>query len=139
MAMCRLAVEGDPLFETNDIELQRPGLSFTIDTTRELKQRGWTNVSWLIGADTVPKLPTWHESVALLAEVQFIVMDRPGSPLDWSLIPQSLQVLRSQVVIIPLIEISASEIRSRVKDGRSVRYLTPDPVANYIANLGLYR
>lgn len=139
LAMCRLAVEGDPLFETNDVELRRSGPSFTIDTARELKRQGWATVSWLIGADTIPKLPTWHESHALLPEVEFIVMDRPGSPLDWSLIPKPLQVLRSQVVVLPLIEISASEIRSRIHDGKSVRYLTPDAVANYIAQRGLYR
>jgi nicotinate (nicotinamide) nucleotide adenylyltransferase len=85
LAMCRLAVEGDPLFETNDIELHRSSPSFTIDTARELKRRGWPSVSWLIGGDVVPTLPSWHESFALLAEVQFIVMERPGSTLDWNL------------------------------------------------------
>ncbi len=75
--MCRLAVEGDPLFETNDIELRRSGPSYTIDTARELKRQGWSSVAWLIGSDTLPQLPTWHESHALLAELEFIVMERP--------------------------------------------------------------
>jgi nicotinate-nucleotide adenylyltransferase len=140
LAMCRLAIEGDPLFEADNIELQRSSPSFTIDTVRELNRRGgWENISWLIGGDMVPTLPTWHEPSALLAEVQFIVMDRPGSRLDWNLLPKSLQVLKSQAVVPPLIEISASEIRSRIHDGRSVRYLTPDAVANYIVDRGLYR
>jgi nicotinate-nucleotide adenylyltransferase len=137
--MCRLAVLNDPLFEVNDIELQRHGPSFTVDTARELRRQGWKNVPWLIGADTVATLPSWHDPLNLLADVEFIVMERPGSPIDWSLTPQPFQVLRSQTVVLPLIEISASEIRSRVQDGRSLRYLTPDAVINYIADGGLYR
>ena len=139
LAMCRLATEGDPFFETSDIELLRSGPSYTIDTARELKRQGWPGVAWLIGGDTIAKLPTWHEPLALLAEIQFVVMGRPNSPLDWSTIPKPYQVLRTGLVVAPLIEISASEIRSRIQDGRSVRYLTPDDVANYIASYGLYR
>jgi nicotinate-nucleotide adenylyltransferase len=139
LAMCRLAVEADPLFEVNDVELKRSGPSFTIDTARELKRQAWPDVSWLIGGDTVDKLPSWHEALNLLAEVRFVIMGRPGSSIDWSLLPEPYQVLKSQVFVIPLIEISASEIRSRLYDGRSVRYLTPDPVTAYISNRGLYR
>jgi nicotinate-nucleotide adenylyltransferase len=139
LAMCQLAVEGDPLFEINDIERRRSGPSYTIDTIRNLKQEGWPDISWLIGGDTVPQLPTWHEISALLAEVTFIVMDRAGSGLDWSLLAEPYQVLRSQSVVLPLIEISATEIRHRIQDGRSMRYLTPTAVAKYIADHGLYR
>jgi nicotinate-nucleotide adenylyltransferase len=139
LTMCRLAIEGDWLFETSDIELRMAGPSFTIETARELKRQGWTSVSWLIGGDTVKNLPTWHESGALLAEIEFVVMDRPGSPIDWNALPPMYQVLRSCAVMLPLIEISASDIRSRIRDERPVRYLTPDPVVKYIADNGLYR
>lgn len=139
LAMCRLAVADDPLFETNDVELRRSGPSFTIDTARELKRQGWPNVPWLIGGDTVANLPSWHDPLNLLAEVDFIVMDRPGTQIDWTLIAKPYQVLRSRVVVLPLIEISASAIRARIHDGQSVRYLTPDSVAHYIAQHGLYR
>jgi nicotinate-nucleotide adenylyltransferase len=139
LAMCRLAVGGDILFDVDPIELTRNGPSYTLDTARELRRRGWGKISWLIGADTVPLLPEWHEPDSLLDEVSFVVMARPGYELDWSALPPKLQGLQSAVVEAPRIEISASEIRRRVAAGRSIRYLTPPPVEEYIARHGLYR
>ena len=139
LAMCRLAVQGDPLFEVDDLELTRSGPSYTIETARQLRRRGWNDVHWLIGADTVPLLPDWHEPDALLQEVTFVVMARPGHVLDWPMLPAYLQALANNVVAAPLIEISASDIRRRLAAGRPIRYLTPPPVEEYIARNGLYR
>ena len=61
LQMCRLAVEGVAGFEVEDLEIRREGPSFTLDTVRELKKRGWDEVPWLIGADMLQLLPTWHE------------------------------------------------------------------------------
>lgn len=139
LAMCRLAVEGDSMFDVDDLELTRKGRSYTIDTARQLRGRGWQEVHWLIGADTVPLLPEWHEPDALLHEVSFVVMERPGYDLDWASLPAPLQSLRANVVGGPRIEISASDIRRRVAAGRSIRYLTPPAVENYLLRNGLYR
>ena len=139
LAMCRLAVQGDEGFEVDDVEIAREGPSYTIDTARELCSRGWPEIHWLIGADMVSLLPKWHESDALLREVAFVVMARPGHPLDWASLPSAVQPLRSQVVIAPLIEISATDIRTRVAAGRSIDYLTPPSVCEYIAHHHLYR
>jgi nicotinate-nucleotide adenylyltransferase len=139
LAMCRLAVEGDAMFEVNDLELHRAGPSYTIDTVRQLNREGWPEVSWLIGGDTVPQLPSWHQPAALLAEARLVVMARPGWELDWSNIPLPYQVLKSQVFVAPLIEISATEIRRRIQDGRPILYLTPPAVADYITQRRLYQ
>ncbi len=137
--MCRLAVAGDPMFQVDDLETTRPPPSYTIDTVREFKRRGWTEVHWLIGADQVASLPQWHEADTLLAETKFVVMARPGWAFDWLSLPTPFRSLCEQVVSAPLIEISSTEIRRRVVNGRSIRYLTPDAVADRIRECGLYQ
>jgi nicotinate-nucleotide adenylyltransferase len=136
--MCHLAVAGCDGFEVNDLETKRTGPSYTIDTARELKRQGWPNVSWLIGADMVSSLPTWHEPDALMAEVEFVVLARPGWALDWETLPPHFRSLRDRVVEAPLIEISATEIRRRVAAGLPIDFLTPGPVVRYIHEAELY-
>ena len=143
LAMCRLAVEASAdstdLFEVCDIELGRVGTSFTIDTARILTQQGLGPVYWLIGGDTVPQLPTWHEPQALLREIHFIITERPAWPIVWQALAPEYQALRAGVVAVPQIEISATDIRRRLTVGRSIDYLTPQPVVSYIREKGLYR
>jgi nicotinate-nucleotide adenylyltransferase len=139
LAMCRLAVQGSSLFGADDLELRRGGPSFTIDTVRELKRRGESEVHWLIGADMVQILPQWHEPEALLAETRFVLMARPGWSFDWNRLPPPYRSLCEQVVTTPLIEISATGIRNRVAAGQSVNYLLPEAVVKYIEQRGLYR
>ena len=137
--MCQLAVVGCDGFEVNDLETKRTGPSYTIDTVRALKQQGWKRVSWLIGADMVRILPTWHEPDALMAEVDFVLMARPGWSFDWETLPPAFQKLREKVVEAPLIDISATEIRRRVGAGLPIDFLTPAPVVQHIHSAGLYR
>jgi nicotinate-nucleotide adenylyltransferase len=139
LEMCRRAVAGDPVFEVSDIEVQREGPSYTIETALELRRQGWDQVAWLIGADMVAILPQWHRPLDLLREVELIIAARPGWPLDWEALPEPFRGLRRQVVEAPLIDISATTIRRRVGAGLSIRYLTPQPICDYIASQGLYR
>jgi nicotinate-nucleotide adenylyltransferase len=139
LAMCRSAIAGDTLFEVDDIELNRLGPSYTIDTARELQRRGWPEVAWLIGADMARFLPHWHESTTLLAEVQFVLMARPGWSFDWLTMPAEYRHLERHVVQTPLIEISSTDIRERVSQGKDIAYLTPPAVADYIRQRELYR
>ena len=139
LAMCRLAAAADPLFDVSDVELRRSGPSYTLETAREFKRQGWSHVAWLIGADMVPILPTWHRPYDLLREVELVVMARPGWSMDWQALPEAFRTLEANVVEAPLIDISATTIRRRVAQGRSIRYLTPEAVCDYIAAHGLYR
>jgi len=139
LTMCRLAAETVTGFDVDNIEMRRAGPSFTIDTARELRQRGWDRVSWLIGADQVRQLPTWRNPQALLREVDFYVIARPGWEFDWERLPAEFRVLRERVVEAPLVDISATDIRRRVAAGESIDDLVPAPVARYIEAKALYR
>ena len=138
LAMCRLAVEGDPLFAVSELELLRTGPSYTIDTIRQLRDEGWSRVNWLIGADMLQILPKWHEPQALLAGAHFVVIARPGWTFDWETMPAEYRPLKNNVVTAPLLDISATGIRRRIAAGRSIRYLVPEPVRDYIAQHRLY-
>jgi len=138
LKLCELAIEGDPLFEVSDIELKRSGPSYTIDTIRELKAKGWPTIHWLIGADMVQILPKWREPEALLTEANLILLARPGWSFDWQNLPPIYRQLQTSVVQAPLIDISATDIRHRVRQGRPIDYLTPPAVVNYIRAQRLY-
>ncbi len=139
LEMARLAVADDPLFVVDDIELKRTGPSYTIDTVRLLRGSGWSEIAWLIGADMAIYLPHWHAAVQLLAEVHFVLMARPGWSFDWAVMPPEYRHLEAHVVQTPLIDISSTEIRRRIAAGRSVEYMTPPRVIEYIERSGLYR
>lgn len=139
LAMCNIVAAEDRLFQVCDIEIRRSGPSYTLDTARELRQAGMEKVSWLIGADMLNFLPQWHESLQLLKEVNFVVMARPGFVFEWTKLPAPFQVLRDHVVEAPLIDVSATEIRRRVRAGEPIDELVPPAVARYIEEHCLYR
>jgi nicotinate-nucleotide adenylyltransferase len=139
LEMCRLAAKDDPLFAVDDLEIRRSTPSYTIDTARQLRQRGWKEINWLIGADMLNDLPNWHQPAALLREVNFVVMARPGYEFDWDKLPAEFQVLRTQLVSAPHIDVSATDIRRRIAVGQSIHGLLPNVVEDYIRRKGLYR
>lgn len=137
--MCRIATEGDPLFEVSDIELRRSGPSYTIDTVHSLRAQGYKEVSWLIGADMLMLLPMWHRSRELIHEADMLVMNRPGCVIEWEKLPKEFRALEANLVDAPLVDISATDIRERIRAGKSVVGLLPEPVIRYIDEKGLYR
>jgi nicotinate-nucleotide adenylyltransferase len=84
-------------------------------------------------------LPTWHQPVALIQEARLLIMARPGWTFDWDSLGPQFQALREQVVQVPQIDISATEIRQRVRTGLPIDYLTPPAVCRYIHDRKLYR
>jgi nicotinate-nucleotide adenylyltransferase len=139
LRMCQLAVAGSAMFDVDDLELFRSGPSFTIETAQQLLQRpGFGAVNWLIGADTVSQLPSWHRPLELIKLVNFIIMARPGYSIDWTSLPNEYRPLERNVLTVPLIQISACEIRQRVRGGLSIDYLTPRTVIEYIVEHQLY-
>jgi nicotinate-nucleotide adenylyltransferase len=138
LAMCQAVAHWDSLFEVESLELGRAGPSYTLDTVRELRRGGADRISWLIGADMLQILPQWHRAEELLHEVDFVIARRPGYDIDWAALPDPFQVLRPNVVTAPLLDVSASDIRRRIRAGRPIRYLVPPEVETYLFDHDVY-
>lgn len=148
LAMARLAIEGNPRLLVDDREMRRSGPSWTIDTIREVlaENQGTERIAWIIGADSLPELTLWRDIEELLELVDFVTAVRPGTDVQAaleSLRPklggERVKRLADGVILMPRMEISSTDIRARVAAGRSIRYLVPDAVADYIADHGLYK
>jgi nicotinate-nucleotide adenylyltransferase len=129
LAMLRAAIKGQPEFEVDECELRRSPPSYTIDTVEEIRRReGGAAIYCLIGEDNVEQLQLWHRFAELEKMVHFVVLDRSGK-----------QPSHSYEVILRRIDISATEIRRRVAQNESIRYLVPDSVEAIIQQEKLYR
>ena len=106
---------------------------------RQLKAQGHHHIEWLIGADMLAILPQWHQARDLIREASILILARPGFDLKWDSLPPDFQFLQKNVVPGPLINISATDIRNRVKLGQNIDDLVPPGVASYIREQGLYR
>ena len=135
--MIKLAVRGNPSFRVSDIEIKRGGISYTLDTLRQIT--GQLNkgdaLFWFIGMDNLIDFPNWHQPEEILKLCKLIVFARKGFEVE-DVEPH----LREQVLFseAPLIEISSSTIRERVKKGLSICYFVPEPVRKYIQKYRLY-
>ncbi len=147
MRMVELAVEGNPAFEASRIELDRQGPSYTLTTVRELRRTLGQDAELflVLGGDSVHDIATWWRAEELVREADVIAFERPGYSLDSDLVELAHRFgehwaskVRALKVHAPLIGISATEIRERVRDGRSIRYLVPEPVREYILAHKLY-
>jgi nicotinate-nucleotide adenylyltransferase len=129
LEMLRRAIEHESRFTIDDCELHRPPPSFTIDTVEDIQRRmRETELFYFIGEDNIAGLTSWHRFNELEKLVQFVVLDRRG-----------FKSSTTYPVIRRHIDISATEIRKRVADGRSIRYLVPDAVAEIIRREELYK
>lgn len=129
LAMVRAAIAEEPGFEVDDTEITRGGTSYTVDTVLSVRAREPdAELFWLIGQDHVRELPKWHRYTELCELVTFAVFTRrDGDPL-----PEHLPRVTRQI------DISATDIRSRVANGLSIRYLVPESVRELIAQNRLY-
>jgi nicotinate-nucleotide adenylyltransferase len=130
-AMLDLAVAGARGFAVERSELGRSGPSYTVDTLEALRAAepgiGWTV---LLGADAAADLPLWHRAADLPGLARIVVFARPGVT-----VPRAAGI---EVIEVPAIDISATAIRRRLREGRSVRYWVPDAVAEYMVRHRLY-
>ena len=149
LAMLKLAVEGQGIFDVSDVEIARSGPSYTIDTLHELHLRhAQARPAWVIGADMLADLPKWRRAKELVEQFDLVIAPRPmdGVKLETALEnverffgPEHAQRLRQSVVRTPLIEISSTDIRRRIARGKSIAYLVPAAVNRYIIEHDLYR
>ncbi len=145
--MVRLAITGETLFEFSDYDLTRDGPSFTIDTvTHFCKVKGpHVELHWIIGADSLAELTSWYRVPELVDACRIVTAARPGwDTIDWAplhavLSDAQVAALQAGVLQTPRIDISSTDIRRRVREGQSIRYLVPDSVQEYIETRALYR
>ncbi|MFL5342365.1 MAG: nicotinate-nucleotide adenylyltransferase [Gemmataceae bacterium] len=144
--MIRLAIAGNPMFRVEELEKDRPGPSFTVDTLTELHQRQPADeLHLIVGSDCLPDLPSWREPARILGLAKLIVAVRPGWPvwpqeqLRAALRLPAEELVHEQIVTLPLIDIASRDLRRRFSEGRSGRYFVPHAVLAYIADKGLYR
>jgi nicotinate-nucleotide adenylyltransferase len=143
--MTVLAANSNPYFEVSNIEMNRNGYTYTLDTIKELNKYYGKEVELLFitGADALLEIETWYKVDELLKLCSFVAVTRPG--YDKSKLEQKLQFLQSKynaelfIVDVPGLNISSTDIRERVFAGSSIRYLVPEAVEQYIYKSRLYR
>lgn len=137
LAMTRAATSDNDAFTVSEVEIQRAGVSYTVDTVRTLQERH-PNAEFhlIIGSDSLDGLERWHEPDELLARVPFIVFQRPGFAEAPARAGRKGRVAFADA---PLLEISSTEIRKRIRSGRSIRYMVPETVRELIRSRNLYR
>jgi nicotinate-nucleotide adenylyltransferase len=154
LAMVRLAVEGKEGLEASSFELDRGGVSYTIDTLRGLLALPDCTPVFILGMDALLEIETWHDHRSLLREFDLVVVDRPGHDLERlpaslpgdvaaRIVPAGSEPLgaggRIHWLAVEPLPISSSEIRARAAESASLDGLVPPEVARYIQRRGLYR
>lgn len=142
--MLKLAIADNPAFELSSLEVKRPGFSYTVDTVRHLQSVYPDSIIYFImGADALLTIDTWKDYLQLAVSCRFIVVTRPNfiirpsHPVLATLPEKWWEDMRQ--VQIPALDISSTDIRHRVADGRTIKYLLPERVEQYICQNNLYR
>ncbi|GAB4114313.1 MAG: nicotinate-nucleotide adenylyltransferase [Roseiflexaceae bacterium] len=138
--MVHLACQSNPHLIPSDIEIMRSGPSYTVDTLQALSNPE-RDLFFILGADAIAELPRWRQVQRVLELTQIVGVTRAGTLPDQQTLAVTIPELanRLQLVVGPRIDISSTDIRQRVANGRPIRYLTPDPVVAYIASEQLYQ
>jgi nicotinate-nucleotide adenylyltransferase len=143
--MTVLATVTNPYFDVSRIEIDRIGYTYTIDTVTELKK--WipedTIIYFITGADAVHQILAWKDAEKLLSLCEFVAVTRPGYNKDrlFSEVEDLKTRFESKIhfLEVPSLDISSSDIRARIKEENSIKYMLPEEVENYIYKFGLYK
>jgi nicotinate-nucleotide adenylyltransferase len=136
LAMLRLAIEGNGSFDVSSVEVDRGGPSYTADTLKELGGLfPGADFFFIMGEDALADLPNWRRPERIAELATLLVAGRGGAE---AVTPPGLDA-RIEWLHMPVVQISATDIRERVRTGRSIRYLVPTMVEAYIQKHGLYR
>ncbi len=147
LAMLELAIASNPHFSISRVDLDRPGPSYTVDTLRLLRKQ-WGEqaaIYFVIGWDSLEELLTWHDAAGVLQQLTHLVaVRRPGyneaeEYRDW--LEDRLPGIKQRLLVVeaPQLDISSTDLRVRVAEGRPIKYQTPESVEQYIVQYGLYK
>jgi nicotinate-nucleotide adenylyltransferase len=139
--MVELAVRGNEHFELSRLEMDRPGRSYTIDTLKQIRAQSGDKIGLclLVGADEAGDFMSWRDPLGIQELATVVMANRPGLPVDS--VRRSLPKEVADRIVglqMPGVDISSTQIRERIESARSVRYLVPDVVLDYIRINGLY-
>jgi nicotinate-nucleotide adenylyltransferase len=142
--MVTLAIAGNPHFRLSRADVDRPGVSYSVDMVAQLRaELGLeARLFFIIGGDALADLPSWREPDRLAEMCQIVAVNRPGYPLfDLTQLDSSIPHASERIIqlVVPSLNIAASDLRHRVAEERPIRYMTPDAVVRYIHERGLYR
>jgi nicotinate-nucleotide adenylyltransferase len=143
LRMLEMAIAGQPHFAISRVDLDRPGPCYTVDTLALLRSE-WgpaPTFFFIEGADSLADIPTWYQPQRLLHLCELVVVERPGVELDLPRLEQQLPGITNRIhwVQMPLLEISSTGLRARVRAGRPISYLLPLTVEAYIREHKLYK
>ena len=144
LVLVKLATNSNPFFQVLDIEFRRKGPSYSYDTLKALIQEygRQQEFCFIIGGDEVNSILSWYRAEELFSLCHFAAAKRQGSPISLSEIRKKFgdaALSRIHLVTTPELEISSTDIRRRLQEGRSIRYLVPEEVEAYIYKEGLYQ
>ena len=139
--MVVIATASNPRFNVSRLEIERDGPTYTVDTLKELQAERDDDVElyFVTGADAMLEIFQWKSAEEALERAHFIAATRPGYDLAGFEEGAPMSHPRVNVMSIPALAISSTDIRERVRDGRPIRYLVPEGVQTYIEKAGLYR
>lgn len=136
LAMTKLAIAGNSLFEISTVDVRRAGPTFTIDTLRDIHESNpEADVFFITGADSIAQIDSWKDSSQIWPLAHFVGVTRPGHSLE---VPKSAAGEVS-LLEIPALAISSTDIRARVESGKPIDYLLPNSVIDYIHANHLYQ
>jgi nicotinate-nucleotide adenylyltransferase len=141
LEMTQLACSDNPAFEVSPIEIERAGPSYTVDTLEALHAQGVVDLHFIVGADAAADLYRWRAAGRIVAITRIVAIGRPGFVLDRAVLSHHLPGLEARLTLLegPGLDISSSELRRRISTGQPIRYQTPEPVVEYIAQQRLYQ
>jgi nicotinate-nucleotide adenylyltransferase len=142
LAIVSLAIASNPYFEISMVDVDRPGPSYTVHTISIMQEQMGqeTEIFFIMGLDSLAELPTWHQPERLIESCRLVAVKRPGVDTDLAELESSVPGIASRVDIIdmPEVDISSSELQQRVRDGLPIKYQVPEEVERYIMEHGLY-
>lgn len=134
--MVEIATAANPRFKVSTVDIDRSGPTYTVDTLRDLRAlHPDAELFFITGADAVTSIAGWKDAAELWGLAHFVAVTRPGHNLDLPAAPEGA----IEVLEIPALAISSTDIRARVAQGKPIWYLVPDGIVQYIAKHGLYR
>jgi len=140
--MAELAVAGNDAFRVSRVDADRAGPHYTIDMVEIIQGQlpPGCELFFLMGFDSLTELPTWHEPARLIAVCHLVALTRHDIDLDWAKLEAALPGIRQRVTLLdmPELEIASHQLQERIREGRSIRYLVPEPVRQYVVREGIY-